>query len=365
MSFSDIRDQAVPVRLLRSALKSGRIPNGLLFYGPEGIGKRLAALELAKAINCHEAQADACGACLSCRKIAHGNHADVKVIMPSGKSRIINVETVDMMAELSAYRPFEGAWRVFVIEDADRMGLPAQNHFLKTLEEPPSATVFVLMTQFPKLLLPTIRSRCQQVRFGALRPETVKELLLRDRDLPPESAMAIAAVSQGQMSRALDLVETEKRPVVLSVAARLASGEDPMALSEEFVKHLRAQGEALRASVKAEADDDDSGVMLDDLSREEREEQKQQQLALAEALLRRDIMEYLYLFKTWYRDQMVLGAAGNPAHLLNRDHLGRLEAAASERIEAKLAAIDKAWRYVERNLSMERVFRDLFFTLAA
>lgn len=364
MSFSDIRDQAVPVHLLRSALKSGRIPNGLLFYGPEGIGKRLAALELAKAINCHEAQADACGTCLSCRKIAHGNHSDVKLIVPAGKARIINVDTVDMMAELSAYRPFEGAWRVFVIEDVDRMGLPAQNHFLKTLEEPPSATVFILMTAFPKLLLPTILSRCQHLRFGALRPETVTELLLRDRDLPPETAKAIAAVSQGQMSRAIDLVETEKRPIVLSVAERLASGEDPMSLSEEFVKHLRAREDSLRASVKAEADTEDTGVVMDDLSREEREEQKQTQLALAEALLRRDIMEYLYLFKTWYRDQMVLGASGDAAHLLNRDHQDRLDAVAPDRIEAKLNAIDKAWRYVERNLSMERVFRDLFFTLA-
>lgn len=107
------------------------------------------------------------------------------------EARQIKVELVEEMIDLSSYRPFEGAWRVFIIEDADRMREPAQNHFLNTLEEPPSATMFVLLSEYPRQLLPTVRSRCQPVRFGALRQETVKQVLLAQRDLPESVAGAI------------------------------------------------------------------------------------------------------------------------------------------------------------------------------
>ncbi len=360
MSFSDVRDQAIPIRLLRNILARKRIPNGLLFWGAGGVGKGLTGMELAKAINCREAEADACDSCLSCRKIAHGNHADVKVITPSGRTRIINVETVDFMSELTAYRPFESEWRVFLIQEADRMGVPAQNHFLKTLEEPPSNTLFILLTEFPRVLLPTIRSRCQQVRFGALRPETVRELLLRDRDLLPDHAEAIAAVSQGQMARALDLVESEKRDTVLDVAQRLSQGEDPLILGEEFVARMHAQEETVKAAVKAEFDTSETAGG----SKEDQEEAAQAQLAHVEGLIRRDRMEYLYLLKTWYRDALVYRVTQDPAQVLNRDHLERLQDVRAEDLEGCLAAIEKAWVYLERNLRPDRIFRDLFFALS-
>ena len=360
MSFTQVKDQAVPIRLLRNIITRSRIPNGLLFWGPAGVGKRFTAIELAKAINCSQGDGDACDVCRCCRKILHGNHPDVKLIAPAGKARNIAVDTVDFMNELSAYRPFEGDWRVFILQDAERMRVEAQNHFLKTLEEPPSNTLFVLLTEFPRRLLPTIRSRCQQVRFGALRPETVAELLQRDRDLPAETAEALAVVSQGQMTRALDLVDSEKRDVVLSLVHRLAQGFDPLALSEEFASHLKAQGDAIRAAVKAESE----APGAQDISKEDRDEYKNEQLAALEALIRRELMEYLYLLETWYRDEWVYRATGDRDKLLNRDQAERLEAGDSEDLEAKLGAIEKAWRYIERNLSVDRVFRDLFFALA-
>jgi len=359
MSFDDVKDQAVPLRLLRNSITAGRIPNGLLFWGPAGVGKRFAAFELVKALNCTERTADCCGECLSCRKVLHGNHADVKTITPTGKTRAIGVDAVDFMNDLSSYAPFEGGWRVFLIEDADRMRLPAQNHFLKTLEEPPSKTVFVLITEAPRRLLPTIRSRCQPVRFGALQPETVKSLLLRDRELPEDVAEAIAAVSQGQMSLAFSLVDSDKRQVVLDVAHRLAKGEDPYLLSEEFVSHLKASMENVRNALGM---NDEDGAM-DDASREDREERKREQEALIESYIRRDIMEYLYLLSTWYRDELVYGASQSVERVLNRDQVDRLDGGNSA--HEKVGAIEKAWVYIERNLNMDRVFRDLFFALAA
>ncbi len=361
MSFSTIQDQAAAIRLLQNALARERVPNGLLFWGPAGVGKGLTAFEMAKAINCLEAEADACGTCLACRKVAHGNHPDVKEVLPSGRGRIIGVDTVDFISELSAYRPFEGRWRAFIIQEAHRMNEAAQNHFLKTLEEPPSKTVYMLITDFPRMLLPTIRSRCQGVRFGALRPETITKLLLRDHDLPEDRAAAVAAVSHGQMSRALDLVHSERREKVLNVTERLAKGEDPMAVAEEFSAFLRGQQEAIRSAAKAQATPEAAA----DLSREDLEAIKQESEALAAALVRRDLMEYLYLMQSWYRDELVYEATGQSEAVLNRDQITRLQASAGKASADRLAAIDKAWLYIERNLNIDRVFRDLFFALAA
>ena len=361
MAFSDIRDQAVAVRLLQSMLRKNRIPNGLLFYGPAGVGKYLAARELTKAINCAQAEADACDECLVCRKVMHANHPDVHTVVPVKKSRIIDVDAIENIIEIASLRPFEARWRVIIIRDAERMRGPAQNHLLKTLEEPLGNTLFILISEFPQFLLPTIRSRCQRVRFGALRPETVAEILQRDRDITQETALAIAAVSQGQVSRALDLVDSDKRTVVFDVVQRLRAGEDPLALAEEFSSYLGSQKSRLEAAAKEAEEPADRA----EVSKEDRERVKEEQQALVDALIRRDIMEHLYLFETWYRDTLVYSATGGHQHILNRDHHMLLAEADVDATALKLGAIDKARLYLERFLNEERVFRDLFFALAS
>ncbi len=359
MSFRDIRDQDVAVKLLRNMLLRKRIPNGLLFWGPGGIGKRRTAFEMTKALICAEQNGDACDVCLSCRKVASGNHPDVATITPVKKSRIIDVETIQAMNEMASLRPFEAKWRVFIIQDAERMGLPAQNHFLKTLEEPPGNSMFILLTEYPGALLPTIRSRCQRIRFGTLNPETVSSLLRENRDISPEIAAAIAGLAQGQMSRALDLVDSDKRNVAISVMCRLRNGDDPMELAEEFAGHLNAKRKQIEAALKAEADTSET-----DITREGKEEIKKQQLALAEALIRRDIMDYLYLLETWCRDEEVYRQLGDCAGILNRDQVQELKQGKPADLQRRLAALEKARLYLERFLNEERVFRDLFFALA-
>ena len=360
MSFRDIRDQAVPVRLLRNMLRGNRIPNGLLFWGPGGVGKGMTAMEMAKAINCAHGEFDACDACLSCRKVKSGNHPGLTLIAPVKKSRIIGVEAVQSMNEMASLRTVESKWRVFIIQEADRMGIPAQSKFLKTLEEPPGNSLFILLTEFPGMLLPTIRSRCQRIRFGPLRPETIVELLRRGRDLPEDVAQSIAALAQGQMSRAIDLVDSDKREIALDITRRLAEGHDPVALAEEFAGHLDNRRQHIESEHKADLNDTD----LNDVSQEDRDQIREQQKALAEAHIRRDIMEYLYLLETWYRDVTVYCVTRDPARVLNHDQQARLDGAPISDMDRKITAIDKARLYLERNLKEERVFRDLFFALA-
>lgn len=361
MSFKAVRDQDVALRLLRSLLRRGRVPHGLLFWGPDGVGKRMSAREFAKALCCSGGNEDACDTCTSCRKIMSGNHPDVMMISPMKRSRVIDVETIEYVNEMASLRPFEGGWRAVLIEEADRMNLAAQNKFLKTLEEPPGNSVFLLVTEQPRVLLPTIRSRCQQVRLGALQPSTVTELLLELRDLERTKAEAAASLSQGQMSRALSLVDSDRRDVILDITRRLADGTDPLALSEEFSQYLSAHKARIEAAVKGAVDPE----AAKELSREDREALKAEQMAAVEAAFRRDLTEFLYLFSTWYRDALVYRATGDREQVFNRDQMPRLEGVSAADYPKKLGAIEKARVYLDRFLNEERVFRDLFFALAA
>ncbi len=197
------------------------------------------------------------------------------------------------------------------------------------------------------------------MRFGRLRRETVEEILTRDRGIEPDRAAAIAAVAQGQVSRAFDLVDSDKREVVIDLVERLASGEEPLAVAEEFSAYVESQRTAIESQFKPAASDVDA-----DLTKEAREEIKDEIAALADAQARRDILDLLYLVETWYRDALVYGATRDASLVFNRDRLDALERLSGEGAAEKLAALDKARLYLERFITEDRVFRDLFFALA-
>ncbi len=360
MSFTQIKDQDVPVRLLRTMLNRKRIPHGLMFWGAGGIGKRFTALQLTKAIYCKEAPDDACDACLACRKVTNGNHPDIKIVEPVKRSRNINVETVEEMNEMASLRPFEAQRRIFIIIDADRMQAPAQNHFLKTLEEPPGNSLFILVTEYPRLLLPTIRSRCQMVRFRNLKPQSIKELLLEQRDLSASQAESVASLAQGQMSRANDLIDSDRRDVVLDIVERLNKGEDPMEVAEGFTRYLKSRKDEIETIVN-----DELGIDAEDgISPEDKAHLKEQRMAELNARVERETMEYLYLFQTWYRDELVFAATQSVDKVLNFDKTNLMKKTDTDKSQDKILAINEARLYLGRFINEERVFRNLFLTLA-
>jgi DNA polymerase-3 subunit delta' len=208
MPFGAITGHRPLLELLARAIGRGTLPPSLIFAGPEGVGKRRTAMALAQALNCEKpiettgGGRDACGECAACRRIARGVHADILVIEP-GDTGNIKVDQVREAIDRSAYRPFEGRRRLVVIDEADALLPEAQNALLKTLEEPPSASVFVLITSRPDVLLPTVRSRCQRLRFGPLTPGEVADVLITDHDVEPAEAHAAAAAADGSVGRAL------------------------------------------------------------------------------------------------------------------------------------------------------------------
>ena len=219
--------------LLSRAIARDTLPPSVLFAGAAGIGKRRTAIAVAEALNCLTPltagpfEVDACGECASCRRIARGVHGDVITIEP-GDSGSIKIEPVRDVIDRANYRPFEGKRRVVIIDEADALVDAAQNALLKTLEEPPQASVFVLVSSMPDALLATVRSRCRPLRFGELAPAEVAATLMRDHEYSEADAMAAAAEAGGSVGRALaasglDLSEArEAAHRLLNQAARVA-----------------------------------------------------------------------------------------------------------------------------------------------
>lgn len=218
ISFADIIGQDSAIAWLKSAYLADRLPHGLIFAGPAGVGKATTARALAALFLCENPNGAApCGKCESCRVFESGNHPDYHVITKeliryhdkTGKSKgidlsihVIRPEVIDPAGRKAAM----GRGKVFIIEQADLMNPQAQNALLKTLEEPAGRTIIILLTDQPGSLLPTIRSRCQFVRFSSLGEDFVRKAL-GSRAIHPDLANRAAELSRGSVGVALKWIE--------------------------------------------------------------------------------------------------------------------------------------------------------------
>ena len=201
VALADIHGQQRAIRFLRQVLKKEAVPHAFLFSGMTGVGKLAAAWELAKALNCLNLQDyDSCGDCGSCRKLQERVHPDVIHIGSDGV--FIKLEQIRDLMKRFRFRPFEGKFRVVIIQDAQKLMEPAANAMLKILEEPPKANIFILLAAESQMLLPTIVSRCCQVHFQPLEDEIVAQWLAREGGLSPDRAAGIARLAAGSIEKA-------------------------------------------------------------------------------------------------------------------------------------------------------------------
>lgn len=206
--MADLRTRGHPAALETvTGYLRGRPPHAVLLAGPPSVGKTTLALDLAAGLLCSAADPvdRPCGVCRACRRVRTRSHPDLHSLAPTEPGRQIVIGRDDdprrgirhLIAEL-ALAPLEGRYRVAVLEGADRMNEEAQNAFLKTLEEPPPASVIVLCADSPDRLLPTIRSRCATVRLGLVGSRTIEALLV-ERDLAePPLAARLARIAAGR-----------------------------------------------------------------------------------------------------------------------------------------------------------------------
>lgn len=342
MAFREIIGHDRALDFLRRSIASGRSGASLIFHGPEGVGRRFAALSLAQALNCVREPGEGCGTCRTCSRIArvergtvqegdhkgdaceYTSHPDVHIIVP-GRNEI-RIDEVRSLRQQAHRRPFEGRRSVFIVDPAERLTPAAANAILKTLEEPPPTTCIVLVASDPSALLPTVRSRCRLIPFHALPPSAVREALLRDGRLAEGDAVIVSTLSDGRIGRALsfDLEGyRERREGMLAVLGRL-SRPAPRAHILKDAEVLGSRGDAFEMG-KA--------------------------LEILEGLL---------------RDALVLHSGGDPRWLVNADALEQVRTVASHLGDGLpeclrrigRARIDLRWN-VNRSLLAETLLLDL------
>ena len=310
--FDQIAGNSRVKQALKRMLDSGRLPGALLFAGEEGVGKKLFALEVARALNCRTPRDnEACGQCSACTRIAKLNyperddadewnqiiwtdHPDVGLVI--APKRVLRVEQMRQIEKEANFRPFEGKARVFLIDEADKLNDASANALLKVLEEPPRTSHLILITARPAMLLPTILSRCQMIRFAPLTPDEI-ETQLTKKDIDKKTARLRARAAGGSMGRALagDMVTfTSQRKAMLKV------------LNALVVSNNRA--ELLRSAEQ-----------------------------LNEAQYKDEFEERLDVLETLIRDAWMLSLGVKPEQLVNEDLLGELQPI-SEGLDSSRAA---------------------------
>lgn len=329
MPFSDLIGHERPKAILTASILHDRVAHAYLFHGEEGIGKKLAAIRFAQAINCdtpYGAQSpDACGTCRSCLQIDARTHPDFLLIEPDRElaNPQIKIEQVRQLEEQIAYRPLVSPWKVYLIDDADRLTQGAANALLKTLEEPAAHSLFLLVSSRPAALPTTVRSRCQNIRFVPPARTQVEAALITQRNLPPEDAHFLSMIAQGRIGLALrtDLAEARKQQDEFS------SLTNPTTLRS--VATLLTTAESLYKSDRA--------------------------------------LEALEWMERWGRDLLLVRLGADPDHLLNRDRLPELQRAAATVQPQLLAEVLEEMQAVERhagrNLNLQLALEQILLHL--
>ncbi len=285
MAFKDVAGNERVKRILRLALERNRVPNSLIFSGPAGVGKTALALTLAKTLNCRTLTTDACDECPSCRAIDDGRHPDVMTF--AAEIRDVKIEQTRLLKQMAYLRPMSGKRRVFIIEEAENLNDASANSLLKVLEEPPSFSHIILVTDSPHRLLPTIRSRCRTLAFSAIGREEIERILV-ERDFSRDQARILALLVDGNLDRAQEL-----------------EWEEVQALKEEAWALFEALASTDRASRFLE------------------------RFGSVPKSVQEEFGEVLEVFSSFARDILLLRLGGDPSLLLNPDLEGRLRAAAA------------------------------------
>ncbi len=329
MPFSDIIGHERAIANLKASIANDRVAHAYLFFGEPAIGKRLVAFRFAQAINCETAYGpggpEACGACRSCRQIESRTHPDFDVMEPDEERSTpqIKIERIRELEQQIIYRPLVGRRKIYLIDQADRMTLAAANALLKTLEEPPTQSLFVLVSDRPTAIPATVRSRCQAVRFTPPARTQVEAALVLRREIAPDDARFLAVVTESRLGEALQ--------------ADLAA--------------LHSQQQEFSALMAEQT--------LTSLPR---------LLAAAEALAKTDrALEALEWIARWVRDLVLFKTGADPEWLASIDPRGDWQAVARrgslEGMLDLLDSLDRFQRNQTRNLNLQLALESVLLRL--
>lgn len=323
--FQDIVGQEQIKEQLRNAISTGKVSHAYIINGEKSSGKEFIARMFAMSLQCEKGEIEPCQECRSCKQALSDNHPDI-IRVTHEKPNTISVEDIRTQVNNDvAIKPYSGTYKIYLINEAEKMTPQAQNAILKTLEEPPAYAVILLLTANVNSLLPTILSRCVVLNMKPVADELVKKYLMEQLQIPDYKAEVCVAFARGNVGRAKALASSEDFENVKAEAISLLKYIQDMELNE------------IIAAIKK----------------------------ITEYKL--EINDYLDICAIWYRDVLLFKATNDVNHLVFRDEIQTLRKTAQrssyEGIEQVIRALDTAKRRLDANVNFELTMELLMMTI--
>ena len=310
---------------MQNAIRLGKVSHAYIFSGETGCGKKLLATAFAMTLQCEQRGVDPCLTCSSCKKAMSKNHPDI-INITHEKPNSIGIEDIrSQLIDDVAIKPYCSSYKIYIISEAEKLTLQAQNALLKTIEEPPAYAVILLLTNNMDALLPTITSRCVKLGLRPVKESMVKEYLMEKLHIPDYQAKMDASLAQGNIGKAKQLAQSEDFAQVAENALRLLRRSGDMELYElvDAIKMLSAD--------------------------------------------KQNIYDYLDLFTMWFRDVLLFKATREVDGLVFKDQFNDIKERAGkssyEGLETIIDAIEKARTRLHANVNFDLVMELLFLTI--
>ena len=324
-SFKDVVGHKDILKYISSAVENNRVSHAYILNGERGSGKKMLANLFAMTLLCETGDNEPCGKCHSCKQAESGNHPDI-IRVTHEKPNSISVDDIRTQVNNTVdIKPYQGPFKVYIIPLADMMTPQAQNAILKTIEEPPSYAVFLLLTENAETLLPTINSRCVMLKLRNIKDTLIKKYLMENLEIPDYKADMCTAFAQGNMGRAIMLANSDHFNEIREEAVQLLKHINEMELNE------------IVAAVK-------------NIS-----------------VYKLEITDYLDIIMIWYRDVLLYKATKEIDKVVFKDQLQSIKEQARkssyEGIELILESLEKAKARLKANVNFDLVMELLFLTI--
>ena len=324
-SFKDVVGHKDILKYISSAVENNRVSHAYILNGERGSGKKMLANLFAMTLLCETGDNEPCGKCHSCKQAESGNHPDI-IRVTHEKPNSISVDDIRTQVNNTVdIKPYQGPYKVYIIPQADMMTPQAQNAILKTIEEPPSYAVFLLLTENAETLLPTINSRCVMLKLRNIKDTLIKKYLMENLEIPDYKADMCTAFAQGNMGRAIMLANSDHFNEIREEAVQLLKHINEMELNE------------IVAAVK-------------NIS-----------------VYKLEITDYLDIIMIWYRNVLLYKATKEIDKVVFKDQLQSIKEQARkssyEGIELILESLEKAKARLKANVNFDLVMELLFLTI--
>lgn len=323
--FKEIVGHEEIIQHLQNAIQLGKVSHAYILSGETGSGKKLLANTFAMALQCEKKGIDPCLECRSCKKAMSRNHPDI-IYITHEKPNSIGIEDIrTQLIEDVLIKPYCSSHKIYIVDEAEKLTLQAQNALLKTIEEPPAYAVIMLLTSNMEAFLPTITSRCVKLNLRPVEESMVKDYLMEKMHLPDYQAQMDAAFSQGNIGKARQMAESDEFNLMTDQALRILKKSNELELHEmvDMIKELSAE--------------------------------------------KQNIDEYLDLFILWFRDVLFFKATKEVDGLMFKDQLNyikeRARKSSYEGIETIIESIGKAKNRLHANVNFDLVLELLFLTI--